>query len=106
MTPSEDLAHVIFGALSDPNRTEDDLDIIKSILRRSAVQWTTDKPTTPGCWWHRAAGEIDFPEVVELTAINEGRDFWVHYSGIADGDYLLDTCTTDEWAGPLVPPEE
>jgi hypothetical protein len=38
MTPSEDLAHVIFGALSDPNRTESDLAIIEAILRRSAVQ--------------------------------------------------------------------
>ena len=70
------------------------------------MTWTTDKPTVSGAWWHRASGELDFPEIVTLTSVASGTDFWVHYTGLAEGDYLSDMRPNDEWAGPILPPKE
>jgi hypothetical protein len=105
MTPSEDLAHVIFGALSDPNRTEDDLEIIEAILRRWGVQWTSDKPVVAGWYWWRPNREK------EAFILHLGMSV-LDFDGpeVLCTDYCEDQETPEdldgEWAGPLTPPEE
>lgn len=68
------------------------------------LKWTTERPTQPGFYFYRA-DESDDPTVCQLTDINKGRDWYVHWLGLSDGGYLCDL-HGDQWSGPLPVPEE
>jgi hypothetical protein len=64
--------------------------------------WTTEKPTQPGIYWHRAQG-IE-PTVVRLTE----ADFVevLNYQRTTPLDEALAIWHKSEWAGPLEPPQQ
>lgn len=98
LTHLEALALAIFGELEAGNYPGSKLEAIESILRRDdALLWTSDKPTQPGWYWWRSAGEQRVVQVV--TNDSDCLALWYHASEVVrhmDG----------EWAGPLVLPQE
>lgn len=56
-----------------------------------SVQWTSDKPTKPGWYWYRKAGEG--PHYADFSHTSGGDIYLVTFDGAAG-----------EWAGPLEPP--
>lgn len=108
MTFAEELAHVLFAALSDPNRRESDLEIITAILERGAMRWTTKKPTVPGWYFYRdREGFIDIMGLERYEKL-DGR-CWVQVvsTTITRRSMLLLRVEEieGEWAGPLIPPD-
>ncbi|WP_447978760.1 hypothetical protein [Candidatus Nitrospira bockiana] len=62
------------------------------------LQWSTDKPATPGWYWHRGTYHDPCPIVVEVD--QAGYFQW------PDGSFDDVHVTGGEWAGPIDPPDE
>jgi len=64
------------------------------------LKWSSERPTVPGWYWWRGNGMTEVVKVyqrdaiVRLAFMNGNRFVLAHITAV------------DEWAGPLVPPEE
>ena len=66
--------------------------------------WTDDKPTAPGHYWHRDAGDVDTDEAkVVWVEFSPAYGRWVVLTHGWEVQEALDAWG-GEWAGPLTPP--
>jgi len=68
------------------------------------MNWTTEKPTKPGWYWHRNGRGDMWPSVILLRLVDDrlrvrlGDECWP-----LDSPVIFEG---DEWAGPLEPPAD